>query len=125
MDISLQATKLRIPPPTRHFVRRARLVNALEDGIHAHKLVLITAPAGYGKTMLLAHWARASRFPVVWLSVGAEDNDFACLFRYLLTAWEALQPEVRDSPLGLLLGAKAPERDAVLSAFLNAAQDMP
>jgi len=95
-------------------VGRARLDDALERGIPHYKLVLISAPAGYGKTTLLSQWAHASRFPVAWLSVAEEDNDPERFLRYLLTAWEEVQPGIRESPLGLLLGAMSPDREAVL-----------
>ena len=84
MDTVLLATKLRIPPQPHHAVRRDRLIDALERAIPQYRLVLISAPAGYGKTTLLAQWAHASRLPVAWLSVGEEDNDVERFFRYLL-----------------------------------------
>ena len=68
MDTPLLATKLRIPP-ARHVMRRERLVDALEQGIPRHKLILLSAPAGYGKTTLLADWAQTSQYPVAWLAV--------------------------------------------------------
>jgi LuxR family transcriptional regulator, maltose regulon positive regulatory protein len=125
MHTILVATKLRIPPQPHHVVRRARLINALEESIPRNKLILISAPAGYGKTTLLSQWAHASRFPIVWLSAGEEDNDFEQFLRYLLAGWEEIQPGVRESPLGLLLGAMEPDSAAVLSAFINAANDAP
>lgn len=125
MDSSLLATKLRIPPQTRSVVRRARLVDALEGAISDYKLVVISAPAGYGKTTLLSQWARASRVRVAWLSLSEEDNDPERFFRYLVAAWEEVQPEVRESPLGLLLGGIAPESESVLAAFINVANDVP
>src|SRR5215213_5331115 len=93
MQSSALATKIQIPPQTHRVVRRARLVDALEHGVPDHKLILISAPAGYGKTTLLTHWAHASSLRVAWLSLGEEDND--------------------------------PDRDAVLSAFVNIANDLP
>jgi LuxR family maltose regulon positive regulatory protein len=125
MDFSLLATKLRIPPQAHQVVYRARLVDDLERGLPSYKLVLISAPAGYGKTTLLSQWARASRFPVAWLSLGEEDDDAERFLRSLVAAWEAVQPGVGDSPVGLLVGAMAPDRNAVLSAFLNTATEVP
>ena len=127
MNSSLLATKLRIPPQRHQTVLRPRLVEALERSIRADscKLVLVSAPAGYGKTTLLAQWARASQARVAWLSLSAEDNDPDRFFRYLLAAWEQAQPGIGESPLGLLLGAMQPDRDAVLAAFINAASDIP
>src|SRR5215211_416773 len=125
MQSSALATKIQIPPQTHRVVRRARLVDALEHGVPDHKLILISAPAGYGKTTLLSQWAHASQMAVAWLSLGEEDNDPDRFFRYLLAAWETVHPNIRDSPLGLLLGALEPDRDAVLSAFINVANDLP
>jgi LuxR family transcriptional regulator, maltose regulon positive regulatory protein len=121
MDTLLLATKLRIPPQPHQTVRRARLIDAIEQGIPRYKLIQIAAPAGYGKTTLLAQWAHASRYPVAWLSIGAEDNDLDRFLRYLLSAWEQVQPALRESRLNLLLGGMSPDGEAVLSAFVNAA----
>jgi LuxR family maltose regulon positive regulatory protein len=121
----LLATKLGIPPESHHVVHRTRLVALLEREVPRYKLVLISAPAGYGKTTLLAQWAHSSRFPVAWLSVSEDDNDVDRFFRYLVTAWEAVWPSVRESPLGVLLSAKSPDREAVLAWFINVANDLP
>jgi LuxR family maltose regulon positive regulatory protein len=123
MDALLLATKLQIPPQPQRAVRRPRLIDALERDIPHYKLVLIAAPAGYGKTTLLSQWAYASRFPVVWLSISEEDNDLERFFRYLLAGWEEVQSGISESPLGLLLGAMSPDREAILAAFINAAND--
>jgi LuxR family transcriptional regulator, maltose regulon positive regulatory protein len=124
MQASGLATKIQIPPQTHRLVRRTRLVDALECEVPDHKLVLISAPAGYGKTTLLAQWARSSSLHVAWLSLGEEDNDPDRFFRYLLAAWETTYPGIRNSPLGLILGAVEPDRDAVLAAFINVASEL-
>lgn len=121
----LLATKLRIPPQPQRAVPRTRLIDALEGGVLHYKLSLISAPAGYGKTTLLAQWAHLSRFPIAWLSLGEEDNDLERFLRYLLAAWEKVQPGVRESPLGLLLSGMSPDTEAVLPAFINVANDAP
>lgn len=125
MDTLLLATKLRIPTQPQRAVRRPRLLDALEQGIPHHKLVRLAAPAGYGKTTLLAQWAHASRFPIAWLAVGEEENDLDRFLRYLLAAWEQVQPGLRESPLGLLLGGMSPDSEAVLVAFINVANEAP
>jgi LuxR family transcriptional regulator, maltose regulon positive regulatory protein len=123
MDSFLLATQLQIPPQPHRAVHRSRLIDALESGIPHYKLVLISAPAGYGKTTLLAQWAHSSCFPIAWLSISEEENDAERFLRSLLTASEAVQPDIRESPLGLLLGSMSPEREAVLSAFSNVANE--
>jgi LuxR family maltose regulon positive regulatory protein len=63
--------------------------------------------------------------PVAWLSIGEADNDLVRFLRYLLAAWERLQPEIVESPVGILLGSQTPDTNAVLPAFLKAAEQVP
>ena len=56
----LLATKLHVPVPRLGLVARPRLVAALDEGL-ARGLVLVCAPAGFGKTALLADWVRSGR----------------------------------------------------------------
>jgi LuxR family maltose regulon positive regulatory protein len=121
MDTVLLTTKLRLPPQPQRAVRRARLINAIERGVPDYKLIQLSAPAGYGKTTLLIQWAHASHFPVAWLTLDAEDNDLERFLRYLFAAWEQVQPDLRESSLGLLLGGASPDTAAALSAFINVA----
>ena len=61
---------------------------------------------------------------IAWLSLDSGDDEFERFFRYLLVAWEQLYPVVLESPLGLLLRGQTPAREAVLSAFINAASEL-
>ena len=55
MSMPILATKLYIPPPRSKIVLRPHLVERLNAGLH-HKLILISAPAGFGKTTLISDW---------------------------------------------------------------------
>lgn len=123
MDSSLVATRFRIPPRPRHVVPRERLVGLLEREVPSHRLTVVSGPAGFGKTTLLSQWATSSTIPVAWLSIGPDENDFDRFFRYLLVAWTDVQPGISESALGALLQGMMPERDAVVSAFINAASE--
>ncbi len=125
MNTVILTTKLQIPPQPRHAVPRARLSDYLERAVPENRLVLILAPAGYGKTTLLTQWAHSSRFPIAWLSINKEDNELERFLRYLFSAWETAQPGIQDTKLGLMLSAKIPDTEAVLSAFLNLANQIP
>lgn len=75
------------PPPVRPpLVLRPRLHARLDQGLE-RKLTLISAPAGYGKTTLLAEWAAAAALPLAWLALEADDNDPG---RFSLCVWSAL-----------------------------------
>jgi LuxR family transcriptional regulator, maltose regulon positive regulatory protein len=120
----LLATKLQTPLPPHHVVDRSRLMGALEGAVPVYKLTLLLAPAGYGKTTLLSQWARSSSLPIAWLSLAEEDNDLERFLRYLLAAWQRVEPGIVDSRLGLLLGGLTPDSQVVLSAFINLANDL-
>jgi LuxR family maltose regulon positive regulatory protein len=87
----LLATKLHMPGPQPGFVPRPRLVEALGEGL-ARGRVLVCAPAGFGKTALLADWARGDGRPVAWLGLDAGDSDPARFWRYVVAALEGARP---------------------------------
>jgi hypothetical protein len=64
---ALLFTKLRPPGPRPDFLPRPRLAERLDEALR-RGLVLVCAPVGYGKTSLLANWARHCQQPVAWLS---------------------------------------------------------
>src|SRR5258705_13079833 len=82
---ALLLTKLHPPGPRPDFLPRPRLAERLDEAL-GRGLVLVCAPAGYGKTSLLASWARHSQQPVAWLSLDASDNDPARFWRHAVAA---------------------------------------
>jgi LuxR family maltose regulon positive regulatory protein len=87
----LLATKLHVPRPQPGFVPRGRLVEALGEGL-ARGRVLVCAPAGFGKTALLADWARSGGRPVAWLGLDGGDSDPARFWRYVVAALDRARP---------------------------------
>lgn len=81
----LLRTKLFIPPVRPKRVERPGLIDCLNQGLDK-ALILVSAPAGFGKTTLLAEWAGQVGMPVAWLSMGPEENDPARFLRYLISA---------------------------------------
>src|SRR5579871_670944 len=91
----LLATKLHVPRPQPGFVPRARLVEALSGGL-ARRLILVCAPAGSGKTALLADWAPSGNRPVAWLSLDAADNDPVRFWRHTVAALDRARPGIGE-----------------------------
>ena len=87
----LLATKLYMPAPRPGLVPRPRLAEQLDEGL-ARGLVLVCAPAGYGKTAALADWAGRSEHPAGWLSLDAADNDPARFWRHAVAALDRARP---------------------------------
>ena len=77
----LLATKLYVPRPPTGLVARPRLAEALGER-PTGGLILVSAPAGFGKTALLADWIRRESRPAGWLSLDAGDNDPARFWRH-------------------------------------------
>ena len=100
------ATKLHVPRTRPGFVARPRLVNRLA-GTQGGELTLVCAPAGFGKTTLLADWARGDQRQVAWLSLDEGDNDPARFWRHAAAALDRMHPGVAE-PVAALLGQPPP-----------------
>jgi len=114
----LLATKLHMPRPRPGQVLRPRLTARLDEGL-ARGLILASAPAGYGKTVLLADWARRGERPVAWLSLDAGDNDPARFWHHAVAALDRARPGTGDR-VAPLLGPPAPTSfQGLVTALIN------
>jgi LuxR family maltose regulon positive regulatory protein len=121
----LLATKFFIPAPARNLITRARLDDLLEEA-RSLPLTLVSAPAGFGKTTLLANWARLhTQAPdaapqAAWLSLDESDREPRRFWMYVLTALDKCQPSVLADALRLLEDPARPGLDELLTALINA-----
>jgi LuxR family transcriptional regulator, maltose regulon positive regulatory protein len=90
-SFELVESKLHPPPARPGIVDRIGLVERLLAS-HAVPVVCVVAPAGYGKTTLLAQWAQRTAHRVSWVSVDQRDNDPAVLLTYLAVALDRVEP---------------------------------
>jgi LuxR family maltose regulon positive regulatory protein len=103
MTFSLLSTKLHIPRPRVNGVARPRLTAKLIAALdRPSQLILISAPAGFGKTTLLAELAADHGKPVAWISLGTGDNDPNRFWSYVIVACQSIRPGVGESALALL-----------------------
>ncbi|AUZ88547.1 helix-turn-helix transcriptional regulator [Arthrobacter agilis] len=112
--------KLRVPLRRRGVTERPRVDGLLERGTEC-TLTLVSAPAGFGKTTLLAGWLEslaAAGWSTAWLSLDQGDNDPARFWTYLVTALETASSGVGAVALSLL-GSAQPSTDFVLGTLLN------
>jgi LuxR family maltose regulon positive regulatory protein len=120
----LLTTKLFLPRTPPGFVFRPRLVDRLDEG-STRDLVLVCAPAGFGKTALLADWSQRGQRPVAWLSLDAADNDPVRFWRHVAAALDRVRPGVAKR-LGPLLARPSPTSlDGFVSALINELVDHP
>ena len=114
----LLSTKLHLPRPRAQLVPRSHLVERLQQGV-AGALTLVSAPAGFGKTTLLAQWRASTRAPVAWLSLEPEDNEPTRFLTYLIAALQTLDPHLGAPALALLRLPQPAELQAVLALLAN------
>ena len=114
----LLATKLHMPASRPGLVPRPRLAGRLDEGL-ARGLTLVCASAGYGKTVLLADWARRGEHPTAWLSLDVGDNDPARFWRHAVAALDRARPGIAER-VAPLLGPPAPSSfQGLVTALIN------
>ena len=120
----LVATKLYVPKPRQGLIERVRLREKMRRGSQS-KLTLISAPAGFGKTTLLAEWlaSNADR-GTAWLSLDQTDNEPVSFWTHLTAA---LQPSAaaRGAAFPELLPAGRQPDQEFLTALVNALAELP
>ena len=87
-------TKLYLPPARQTLVDRPVLLDQLKEGLQG-RLTLVSAPAGFGKTSLVAAWRKQCETPLAWVSLDEEDNEPQRFLDYLIAALQtSLSPSV-------------------------------
>ena len=117
----LLETELYTPKWRTGLVPRPRLIERLDQGIE-RKLTLVSAPAGSGKTTVLAEWVAADpkgRRPVAWVSLDQSDNDPALFWAYFIAALQTVRPGVGENALSLLHLPQPPPIESVLTTLIN------
>jgi LuxR family maltose regulon positive regulatory protein len=111
------STRLRPPPRRPTLVERSRLIALLDEGTR-RPLTLVSAPAGFGKTTLLAEWARSCGLPVAWLSLEEADSDGAHFLAGLAAALRRLDPEIGVEASAMLKAMQTPPLRVVADSLL-------
>ena len=117
----LLETKLYIPGWRPRLVSRPRLIERLDQGAE-RKLILVSAPVGFGKSTLLAEWLAAtpaSERASAWVSLDPTDNDPALFWAYFIAALQTIGSGVGESALSLLHSPQPPPIESVLTTLIN------
>jgi len=117
----LLTTKFFIPSPSHAFIPRPRLTAQLSASLQ-HKLTLVSAPAGFGKTTLLSAWVQAlppGNPHVAWVSLDEGDNDALRFWEYALTALDNRQPGLCAPFLNFLHTGQSLSVQYLLTALIN------
>ena len=115
---SILRTKLHRPKVTGDIVRRQRLHEQMDLGLET-PLTVVSAPAGYGKSMLVNHWAESLDHPCAWVSLDRTDSELEPFVAYFLAAVESLFPESCRETATLLHAANLPPVPVVARSLAN------
>ncbi len=121
-ELGVAATKLRPPASPTRLVRRSRLADRLTEGVAKRvPLLLVSAPAGSGKSTLIAAWALDLDRPVAWLQIESADSDPASFWSSLVAAIGRCRPDVA-SVVGPLVAGSQGDGRVIVPAIINAVE---
>jgi LuxR family maltose regulon positive regulatory protein len=118
MNAPLLTTKLYIPPVRQELVSRPRLIERLNAGL-SRKLTLLSAPAGFGKTTLVAEWLDGVGRPFAWLSLDERDNDPFRFLTYLIAALKGVNENIGREVESVLGTPQVPPVELLVTALVN------
>ncbi len=116
------SARLRPPRPRTRLVDRPHLTQQLQQGME-RPLTLVSAPAGFGKTTLLAQWLAERSMPAAWLSLEPEDNDPTRFLSCVLAALQTIDVRAGSSVLALLRTPRPAPPETVLAVLANELAD--
>lgn len=117
-NITLLRTKLHRPPVPDNHIHRPSLINKLEKQGKV-PLILVSAPAGYGKSTLISCWLSESKRPSGWLSLDKNDNNLVQFLLYFIGAVQTIFPDVLDDILAMLDTPILPPLPALTTILVN------
>lgn len=118
MAAPLLTTKLYLPPIASNLVPRPHLIERLNDGMMV-RLILISAPAGFGKSTLMSEWARTIGKPVAWLSLDENDNNLKRFLSYLIAAFQQIDGSIGESVLSSFEATDNPPLEPLITILIN------
>jgi LuxR family maltose regulon positive regulatory protein len=116
--VQILASKLTVPPPRAKLVARPRLIRQLNQGFECG-FVLVSAPAGYGKSTLLSAWLSQLDADAAWFSLDEGDNHPARFMAYLAAAFQKINPAVAEVLEEALQLSSLPEFEELLTPLVN------
>ena len=114
MNFEILNTKLHSPSLPAKLVHRPFLMQRLNEGIESYReITLVSAPAGYGKTVCIIEWIHSMDIPTAWLSLGPSDNDPARFFIYLIAALQNIEPDTGKEIEAVIKTGQVPPSDII------------
>jgi LuxR family transcriptional regulator, maltose regulon positive regulatory protein len=111
-------TKLMPPRLRSATIRREDLIKRLDSGLDG-RLILLSAPTGFGKTTLISMWIASRDFDAAWLTLDENDNDPSRFWTYFISALRTFDPAVGKTTLSTLNAPHIPSIQSLLTPLIN------
>jgi LuxR family transcriptional regulator, maltose regulon positive regulatory protein len=111
-------TKLHIPSVVNNIVHRTTLNEKLNIGL-SRKLILVSAPAGFGKTTVVSDWINQNNITTAWFSLDKGDNDPVEFLSYVISGIQSIQESFGQNTLNLLQSTNKPSNASIASLLIN------
>lgn len=123
---SLIFTKLHQPGSRKKLVQRLPLIQRLTTGLNTgHRVFLISAPPGFGKTTCVSEWVNSLKnWPTTWLSLDCEDDDPGRFFSYLIAALQKISLDLGREIRGVLQSGQLPSGEILSTILINDASEL-
>jgi ATP/maltotriose-dependent transcriptional regulator MalT len=115
---NLLRTKFHTPQVRSDWLRRPRLEKRLKQGLD-RRLTLVSAPAGFGKSSLVASSLPESNHHAIWLSLDEGDNDAVRFWTYIIAAIQAVKQDVGDEARQIITAPQLRRTDPAIISLLN------
>ncbi len=115
---NILTTKLEIPSSREDILDRQRLYKLLGND-NPKPLTLMSAPAGFGKTTLMASWLEQQSLPIAWLSLDEEDNDPSRFLAHVIATVSRHIKDFGNNELKMFQGAQSPGLKGLLTSLVN------
>ncbi|MCW5843063.1 MAG: AAA family ATPase [Caldilinea sp.] len=117
-------TKLHPPSGREDSLVRPRLLARLHQGL-GQRMILLSAPAGYGKTTLIRDWLRTLDCPWAWLSLDEYDDNLSTFVAYLVAALRTVHPHALPVTDSLVQALPAPETERLADTLASELEQLP
>ena len=111
-------TKIHTPTSAKNLVPRRSLYDMLNERLN-RKLILVSAPAGYGKTTTLTDWIEKNEIPTAWFSIDTRDNDPYEFFTFVISSIQRTFETIGKNSLELLTPPGTVGLDYIIELLIN------
>ena len=117
-SFNILRTKLLRPPVIGNYIVRENIINELDQNI-VKPFTLVSAGAGYGKSITVSQWLEQSNSLYAWISLDEEQNDFRTFLFYLVEGIELVIPGALKKTREVIIGVELPPFDQLVNILFN------